>query len=93
MYLGRVVETAPTETLFAEPAHPYTRALLAAAPKMDPRQRNSVPAIGGEPPSPIDLPSGCPFRMRCPLATERCAVEEPPLRLWGKGHTVACHNV
>jgi oligopeptide transport system ATP-binding protein len=93
MYLGRVVEMAETETLFDQPAHPYTRALLAAAPKMDPRQRTSAPAIRGEPPSPIDLPSGCPFRTRCPLATERCAVEDPPLRMWANGHTVACHNV
>ncbi len=93
MYLGRVVELAPTETLFAEPAHPYTRALLAAAPKMDPRQRTTAPAITGEPPSPIDMPAGCPFRLRCPLATDRCATEEPPLRPWGKGHIVACHNV
>jgi len=93
MYLGRVVELAPTEALFAEPAHPYTRALLAAAPKMDPRQRTTAPAIAGEPPSPIDMPAGCPFRLRCPLATDRCATEEPPLRPWGKGHIVACHNV
>jgi oligopeptide transport system ATP-binding protein len=93
MYLGRVVEMAPTETLFAEPAHPYTRALLAAAPTMDPRRRKTASAIGGEPPSPIDRPSGCPFRTRCPLATERCAVEDPPLRPWAAGHAVACHNV
>jgi oligopeptide transport system ATP-binding protein len=93
MYLGRVVELAPTEALFAEPAHPYTRALLAAAPKMDPRQRTTAPAIGGEPPSPIDMPAGCPFRLRCPLATDRCAHEEPPLRQWAPGHVVACHNV
>jgi oligopeptide transport system ATP-binding protein len=93
MYLGRVVELAPTEALFAEPAHPYTRALLAAAPKMDPRQRTTAPAIGGEPPSPIDMPAGCPFRLRCPLATDRCAREEPPLRQWSTGHIVACHNV
>jgi oligopeptide transport system ATP-binding protein len=93
MYLGRVVEMAPTETLFAEPAHPYTRALLAAAPTMDPRKRKTTAAIGGEPPSPINRPSGCPFRTRCPLATERCAIEDPPLRAWAEGHTVACHNV
>jgi oligopeptide transport system ATP-binding protein len=67
--------------------------LLAAAPKMDPRQRTTAPAITGEPPSPIDMPAGCPFRLRCPLATDRCATEEPPLRPWGKGHIVACHNV
>jgi oligopeptide transport system ATP-binding protein len=93
MYLGRVVEVAATETLFAEPAHPYTRALLAAAPHMNPRHRTTAPAIGGEPPSPIDLPGGCPFRLRCPLATERCATEEPALRPLAKGHIVACHNV
>jgi peptide/nickel transport system ATP-binding protein len=93
MYLGRVVELAPTEALFADPAHPYTHALLAAAPKMDPRRRTTAPAIHGEPPSPIDMPAGCPFRMRCPLATDRCAVEEPPLRMWANKHLVACHNV
>jgi oligopeptide transport system ATP-binding protein len=93
MYLGRVVEMAPTETLFARAAHPYTRALLAAAPTMDPRKRKTTPAIGGEPPSPINRPSGCPFRTRCPLATERCVVEDPQLRAWAEGHTVACHNV
>jgi oligopeptide transport system ATP-binding protein len=93
MYLGRVVELAPTEALFASPAHPYTRALLAAAPKMDPRQRTTATAIVGEPPSPIDMPAGCPFRPRCPLATDRCAREEPPLRPWAAGHVVACHNV
>jgi peptide/nickel transport system ATP-binding protein len=93
MYLGRVVEMAPTETLFAQPAHPYTRALLAAAPTMDPHKRKTAPAIGGEPPSPIDRPSGCPFRTRCLLATEQCAIEDPPLRAWADGHMVACHNV
>jgi oligopeptide transport system ATP-binding protein len=94
MYLGRVVEVASADALFEEPAHPYTRALLAAAPNMDPRQRRTAPAISGEPPSPIDLPSGCPFRLRCPLATGICATEEPPLRPWtGSDHVVACHNV
>jgi oligopeptide transport system ATP-binding protein len=93
MYLGRVVEVAETETFFAEPAHPYTRALLAAAPQMNPRHRTTAPAIGGEPPSPIDLPSGCPFRLRCPLATDRCVTEEPALRPLAAGHIVACHNV
>ena len=94
MYLGSIVELASAEELFARPAHPYTRALLAAAPKIDPRQRViAPPAIRGEPPSPINIPAGCRFRQRCPLASERCTVEDPPLRAWDKGHFVACHNV
>jgi oligopeptide transport system ATP-binding protein len=92
MYLGSIVELAPSDALFATPMHPYTRALLAAAPKIDPRQRAKAAAIKGEPPNPINIPAGCPFRPRCVLATERCAHEEPHLREVS-GHQVSCHNV
>ncbi len=93
MYLGSIVELAPSDALFAAPLHPYTRALLAAAPKIDPRQRAKTAAIKGEPPNPINIPPGCSFRPRCVLATERCSREEPRLRAMADGHTVACHNV
>ncbi|ADU51812.1 oligopeptide/dipeptide ABC transporter, ATPase subunit [Thermaerobacter marianensis DSM 12885] len=93
MYLGRVVEEAPVEELFARPLHPYTQALLAAIPVPDPlraRQRERQ-LVQGEPPDPVDPPSGCPFRNRCPLAQARCAEEVPALRELAPGHRVACH--
>lgn len=91
MYLGKVCESAPTETLFARPAHPYTRALMASIPGgASAGLRES--STGGELPSPIDPPSGCRFRTRCPRATEQCATEEPQLRAVGDGHFVACHH-
>ncbi len=93
MYLGRVVELASAERLFAGPKHPYTRALLAAAPTPDPRRRDDPPALGGEPPSPLDPPSGCAFHPRCPIAEARCRVETPALRVDRGGHRVACHLV
>jgi peptide/nickel transport system ATP-binding protein/oligopeptide transport system ATP-binding protein len=93
MYLGRVVEEAPKRTLFAAPQHPYTRALLAAVPVPDPRAATPPLALAGEIPSPLDPPSGCHFRTRCPLAVPRCAEEAPTLRVTEAGHRVACHLV
>ncbi|MCC5795123.1 MAG: ABC transporter ATP-binding protein [Chromatiales bacterium] len=92
MYLGRVVELAPVERLYASPEHPYTRALLAAVPIPDPeRERNRVRTpLAGEPPSAFAPPSGCAFRTRCPHAIERCAEERPALRDY-RGALVACH--
>ncbi|MDF2234867.1 ATP-binding cassette domain-containing protein [Albimonas sp. CAU 1670] len=91
MYLGRLVETAPTRALFARPLHPYTRALLSAIPSLDPDDRGRAWKLQGEIPSPADPPSGCRFRTRCPFAKERCAAEEPALRPMASGHEVACH--
>ena len=90
MYLGRVVELAPTRDLFDRPAHPYTRVLLASLPVPDPRVRQSIELLRGELPSGIDRPSGCVFRTRCPYATEACARDVPPLADRGDGRKVAC---
>ena len=91
MYLGRIVELASNHDLYARPSHPYTRALLASIPVPDPTVRNTSAPMTGEIPSPTDIPSGCRFRTRCPLATELCAAQEPPLRDIGGGHLAACH--
>ncbi len=90
MYLGRVVETAPTEALFAEPNHPYTRALLEEVPRIDVRKRRFEP-IKGEIPSPLDPPPGCHFHPRCPFAMPRCKVERPALKAIAPGRASACH--
>jgi len=92
MYLGKICEVGSPDDLYATPAHPYTAALLRSIPVPDP----TVPPvqsglITGDLPSPIDPPAGCRFRTRCPLAQERCAVEEPKIRAVGEGHFVACH--
>jgi len=92
MYLGRLCEIAPCEGLYANPAHPYTRALLDAVPRPDPGC--SIPVSGmlpGELPSPLDPPSGCRFRTRCPRAQARCAADKPELREMARGHFVVCH--
>jgi dipeptide transport system ATP-binding protein len=90
MYLGRVVERAPRDALFARPAHPYTRALLASTPRLE-GERRRVGPLRGELPSPFAPPSGCAFHGRCPHAIERCRIEVPALRPFGSGE-VACHR-
>lgn len=91
MYLGKICEVAPADALHASPAHPYTRLLLESVPVPDPRAQISETRIEGALPSPIDPPSGCRFRTRCPWAREICATEEPMLRRVGDDHFVACH--
>jgi peptide/nickel transport system ATP-binding protein/oligopeptide transport system ATP-binding protein len=93
MYLGFLVETAPRDRLFASPRHPYTRALLSAAPSIDPTRAKPEIELKGEVPSALNLPSGCCFRTRCPLAWDRCAAERPALRELGGGQSVACHLI
>ncbi|WP_456373520.1 ABC transporter ATP-binding protein [Thiolapillus sp.] len=93
MYLGKVVETASRDDLYRNPGHPYTQALIDAIPIPDPRiERNKtfIP-LQGDLPSPLNPPSGCSFRTRCPRATELCAREEPPIQDAGQGHQVICH--
>jgi len=92
MYLGRLVETAPTRELFAAPRHPYTKALLSAIPSLDPDDRSGGQKLEGEIPSPTNPPPGCKFQTRCPFAIDRCRVEEPKLEKAGPGHDVACHR-
>ena len=91
MYLGRIVETAGRDELFANPRHPYTRALLSAIPRPDPAQKLARQVPGGDVPSPLNPPPGCHFHTRCPFATERCRSEVPPLRDVAGGHLSACH--
>jgi peptide/nickel transport system ATP-binding protein len=90
MYLGKIVELGPVEAIYGNPQHPYTRALLSARPSMDPRKRTHEAPIQGDPPNPIDPPSGCRFRTRCPFAEDVCARVEPPLAD-AKFQAVACH--
>jgi oligopeptide transport system ATP-binding protein len=90
MYLGRIVELADTEALFTHPKHPYTEALLAAAPTPDPATKRSRLLLEGEPPSPIDLPSGCRFYSRCPKRIPECQREDPPLIAITPDHHAAC---
>ncbi|MCF1473362.1 ATP-binding cassette domain-containing protein [Agrobacterium vitis] len=90
MYLGKIVESAPTAELWANPRHPYTSALLAAVP--DPARRKQAAPISGDLPSPHNPPSGCRFHTRCPLATDLCREQAPDYRLFGQSHAVACHH-
>jgi peptide/nickel transport system ATP-binding protein len=90
MYLGRVVESAPSQEIFLRPNHPYTEALVAEVPRVDVRRRRFV-AIRGEIPSPLDPPHGCHFHPRCPKAFDRCRSEVPALREVAPGHHSACH--
>ena len=91
MYLGRIVELAPRERIFAQPQHPYTEALMAAAPIAAPKARGARLVIEGDVPSPINPPPGCHFHTRCPYAEARCRVDAPPLQEIAPGHVVACH--
>jgi oligopeptide/dipeptide ABC transporter ATP-binding protein len=91
MYLGRIVETAPTEQLFSDPRHPYTQGLLKAVPRLVPGHPSDAAAMEGDPPSPINLPSGCRFHTRCPIAQEVCHREDPGLVADGGAHLAACH--
>jgi len=91
MYLGKIVELAPTASLFAAPQHPYTEALLASVPTPDPAERQSTKPLSGDVPSPANPPPGCRFHTRCPYVEDRCRAVEPPLQNLGRGHFVACH--
>ena len=93
MYLGRIVEQAPTEQIFEDPQHPYTKALLSAVPSMDLDNRPERIILRGETPSPSDLPIGCSFQDRCPLVHDRCRAEYPRLEAAGTGRQVECFAV
>ena len=89
MYLGRIVESGPAEAVIRQPRHPYTKALIAAVPKGQRAEARNV--LGGELPSPLNPPPGCPFHTRCPIAESRCATQVPPVKILENGHSVACH--
>jgi len=91
MYLGKIVEIAKDTDLYTHPLHPYTQALLSAIPLPDPRRKKARTILKGEVPSPINPPAGCRFHPRCPLKEEKCAQEEPELKLIQNEHWVACH--
>jgi oligopeptide transport system ATP-binding protein len=94
LYLGRTMELADRDSLYRTPRHPYTRALISAVPLPDPRLERRKPRIvlSGDPPSPLEPPSGCVFRTRCPLAIDLCTREVPQLEYSAPGHQVACHR-
>ena len=92
MYLGRIVESAPTRQLFDNPRHPYTKALFSAIPSLDPDDRGKAQKLEGEIPSPTNQPPGCKFHTRCPFVTDICKREEPPLDTCEEGHAVSCHH-
>jgi len=91
MYLGKVVEVGPVDRIYSGPRHPYTKALLSSRPSMSSKQRRTEPPLSGDPPSPINPPSGCRFRTRCALAEHVCATVEPKLSLQSEAHLAACH--
>jgi peptide/nickel transport system ATP-binding protein len=94
MYLGRIVEQGPARDVVRNPQHPYTRALLSVVPNRDPRQRSTPQILQGETPNPVDVPPGCRFHPRCPIAEDRCSREDPILRppkaTVAPGHEAAC---
>jgi len=92
MYLGEVVESGPVDSVWADPRHPYSRALLAAMPSLDPDRRTREAPLSGDPPNPIDPPAGCRFHTRCPFAEPVCSARAPRLLPTGHGgHAAACH--
>jgi oligopeptide/dipeptide ABC transporter ATP-binding protein len=91
MYLGRVVELGPADAVFDRPAHPYTQALLRAAPKLQPGGRDRDAAISGELPSPLAIPAGCPFHPRCPHAMDICRTVPPARVALADAHLAWCH--
>ena len=91
MYLGSIVETAPSKELFTTPRHPYTKVLLSAIPSLDPDDRGNAQKLEGEIPSPTNVPPGCPFHTRCPIAHENCRSDVPTWRELGPEHRVVCH--
>lgn len=93
MYLGFVVEEMPCQDIHADAKHPYTQALLGANPVSDPDHRDELTVLEGEVPSPYNPPQGCPFATRCPLVTDQCRTEMPPLEVVAEGHRVACWEV
>ena len=95
MYLGHMVEMAESDELIFHSVHPYTRSLISAVPIADPRtaRANKRIVLQGDVPSPLNPPSGCPFRTRCPYADERCAAEKPEFKEISSGHYAACHHL
>jgi peptide/nickel transport system ATP-binding protein len=93
MYLGKLVEVGTSEQICTAPRHPYSQALLSAVPIPDPAARKQRVILGGDVPTPIDPPAGCRFHTRCPIAIDRCKVDEPPLRQIEDGRDAACHLV
>jgi oligopeptide/dipeptide ABC transporter ATP-binding protein len=93
MYLGKLVEVGTSEQICLAPKHPYTQALISAVPVPDPRARKQRTILRGDVPTPINPPTGCRFHTRCPIAVDRCKVEEPPLRQIGDGRDAACHLI
>ncbi|MBW8005548.1 MAG: dipeptide ABC transporter ATP-binding protein [candidate division NC10 bacterium] len=91
MYLGQIVELADSDELYRNPLHPYTQALLSAIPEVDPQSKRQRIFLEGDPPSPVQIPSGCRFHPRCPKRFDRCDQEEPVLREVSAGHWVSCH--
>ena len=95
MYLGKMVELADANEIYDHPLHPYSKSLLSAVPVPDPKiaRANQRIVLSGDIPSPLNAPSGCPFRTRCPYATDACAESMPAFKEASSGHFVACHNV